>query len=258
VRDLLVEADASWPAVRLAWQLGESSVEREWVGGDAALLRLKTGGHIELDRARGEATFVVGRPLSEEELVHPYLAPVAAVMAHWYGRESVHAGAFAVGGRVVGVVGARESGKSSTLARLALDGAEIVCDDLLVLDGTRVLAGPRSLDLREEPARRLGVGSSIGRAGARERWRLRLDAVREDLRLAAWVHLAWGDRVEAVPVEGAERVARLLAERGARLPSAEPSVLLELASLPSWEVRRPRVWESLGETADCLRELAAT
>lgn len=231
-------------------------MEQEWVRPDSAVLRLKTGGHIELDRSPAEAVFVVDRVLSAEELVHPYLAPVAAVMAHWLGRESIHAGAFAVDGGVIGIVGDRESGKSSTLARLALDGEEIVCDDMLVLEGSSALAGPRSLDLREEPARRLGVGSSIGKAGARERWRLRLGDVRRDLRVKGWVHLAWGERVEAVPLEGSDRVARLLAQRGARLPSTDPAVLLDLAALPSWEVRRPQDWSSLGETADCLRELA--
>jgi hypothetical protein len=255
-RDLLVPAEPSWPRIALSSRRGEGAVEPEWVSPEAARLQLKTGGHIELDRARGEAVFVTGRPLGAEELVHPYLAPVASVMAHWYGRESVHAGAFLVDGRVVGVVGMRESGKSSTLAQLALEGVDIVCDDLLVLEGTRVLPGPRSLDLREEPARRLGVGRAIGKAGARERWRVRLGEVPDRLELAGWVHLVWGESVEAVPLEGAERVARLLLERGARLPSSEPSILLDLASLPSWEVRRPRVWDSLGETADCLRDLA--
>jgi hypothetical protein len=255
-RDLLVEADPAWPRLALRSRVEPSNVEQEWVRPDSAVLRLKTGGHIELDRASAEAVFVVDRVLSAEELVHPYLAPVAAVMAHWLGRESIHAGAFAVDGGAIGIVGDRESGKSSTLARLALDDVEIVCDDMLVLEGSKVLAGPRSLDLREEPARRLGVGSSIGKAGARERWRLRLGDVRRDLRVRGWVHLAWGERVEAVPLEGGDRVARLLAQRGARLPSADPSVLLDLAALPSWEVRRPQDWSSLGETADCLRELA--
>jgi hypothetical protein len=255
-RDLLVAAEPSWPSIRLASRVETSTLDREWVRPDEALLLLKTGGHIELNRTRAEAVFVVERPLGAEELVHPYLAPVAAVMAHWYGRESIHAGAFAFDGRVLGVVGTRESGKSSTLARLALEGVDIVCDDLLVLEGTRVLPGPRLLDLRQEPARRLGVGSSIGTAGARERWRVRLGEVPDGLELAGWVHLSWGDGLEAVPLEGAERVSRLLLERGARLPSSKPSVLLDLASLPSWEVRRPRVWDSLGETADCLRDLA--
>jgi hypothetical protein len=254
--DLLGPAEAEWPRVELAWQLGEGELEQEEVTETHAALRLRTGGRIELDRDAGRAVYVVRRPLSAEELVHPYLVPVAAVMAHWHGRESVHAGAFVAGGGVWGVVGERESGKSSTLARLALDGVPVVSDDLLALQGSKVLPGPRAIDLREEAAERLGVGSSIGLAGARERWRLRLGPVQAGLELRGWIHLAWGERVEAVPLEGGERVARLLAQRAARLPSATPEELLDLASLPSWEVRRPPHWESLGEAADCLRRLA--
>jgi hypothetical protein len=177
-------------------------------------------------------------------------------MAHWHGRECVHAGAFVGDSGVWGVVGERESGKSSTLARLALDGVPVISDDLLALQGSSVFPGPRAIDLREEAAERLGVGSSIGIAGARERWRLRLGPVEPGLELRGWFHLAWGERVEAVPLEGGERVARLLAQRAARLPSATPEELLDLASLPSWELRRPQRWESLGEAADCLRGLA--
>lgn len=254
--DLLVEANDDWPRMHLSWRLGETTLDQEEVTSARATLRLLTGGRIELDRQAGRAEYVVGRPLGAEELVHPYLVPVAAVMAHWHGRESVHAGAFVAGDGVWGVVGERESGKSTTLARLALDGAGIVCDDLLTLEGTRVLAGPRAIDLREEPATRLGVGASIGVAGARERWRLRLEQVPRELELRGWVHLAWGDRVEAVPLEGAERVGRLFGQRAARLPSLAPEILLDLASLPSFEVRRPRDWESLAEAADCLRRLA--
>ena len=256
-RALLVPASPEWPSFELLNRVEPGPFsELESAGVERAELRLRTGGRIFIERSPGRAEFVTPRPLGTEELVHPYLAPVAAIVAHWNDRESVHAGAFAVDGRVWGVVGDRESGKSSTLARLALDGGTIVSDDLLILEGTKVFAGPRAIDLREEPATRLGVGTSIGVAGARERWRLRLGPVPQELELAGWIHLAWGDRVEAVPVEGRERIERLLDQRGARLPSLSPEVLLDLASLPSWEVRRPQVWETLGETAECIRELA--
>jgi hypothetical protein len=256
-RPLLVPALSDWPSFELFNRVEPGPYsEVEHAGDQRAELRLRTGGRIFIDRSPGRAEFVTPRPLGPEELVHPYLAPVAAIVAHWNDRESVHAGAFAVGGRVWGVVGDRESGKSSTLARLALDNATIVSDDLLILKRTKVFAGPRAIDLREEPATRLGVGTSIGVAGARERWRLRLGPVPQELELAGWIHLAWGDRVETVPLEGKERIVRLLSQRGARLPSLSPEVLLELASLPSWEVRRPQAWETLGETADRLRELA--
>ncbi len=257
VRALLVPAAAEWPCFGLVNRVEPGPYsELEQVGGRRAELRLKTGGRVIIERDSGRAEFVTPRPLSSEELVHPYLAPVAAIVAHWHDRESVHAGGFAVDGRVWGVVGDRESGKSSTLARLALDGVAVVSDDLLVLQHTTVLAGPRAIDLREVPATNLGVGTSIGVAGARERWRLRLGPVPQELELVGWIHLAWGNCVEAVPLEGRERIERLLNQRGARLPSLSPEVLLDLASLPSWEVRRPHVWETLGETADCLRQLA--
>jgi hypothetical protein len=253
---LLNDADASWPEIALSWRLADTTLDHEQVSESHAMLRLQTGGRIELDREAGRAEYVVPRPLSAEELVHPYLVPIAAVMAVWHGRESVHAGSFAGADGAWGIVGARESGKSSTLARLALDGVEILSDDLLVLEGTTPLAGPRAVDLREEPAGRLGVGVSIGMAGARERWRLRLPPVMRALELRGWIHLAWGDRVEAVPLSGADRAARLLEQRAARLPSPAPDLFLDLASLPAWEVRRPRTWDSLGEAADCLRQVA--
>jgi hypothetical protein len=257
-RPLLVPAAPDWPSFELSNRVEPGPYSAvEHAGDRRAELRLRTGGRIFIDRSPGRAEFVTPRPLAAEELVHPYLAPVAAVVAHWNDRESVHAGAFAVDGRVWGVVGERESGKSSTLARLALDGGTIVSDDLLILQGTKVFAGPRAIDLREEPATRLGVGKSIGVAGARERWRLRLEPLPQELELAGWIHLAWGGRVEAVPVEGRERIERLLSQRGARLPSLSPEVLLDLASLPSWEVRRPQAWQTLGKTADCLRDLAS-
>ena len=127
-----------------------------------------------IDRHGGRALFEVPHPVRPDELVHPYLAPAAAVIGRWLGRESVHAGAIAVDGRALGVVGARGAGKSSTLAGWALDGGEVLCDDLLVLDGRTTFVGPRSIDLREDAAAQLGAGEPIGVTGARERWRLRL------------------------------------------------------------------------------------
>ena len=65
----------------------------------------QNGGEIVLDRGREKATFVVPRRLRTAELVHPLLAPVAAVMAYWLGRESFHASAFVADGRVWALIG---------------------------------------------------------------------------------------------------------------------------------------------------------
>ncbi len=199
----------------------------------------------------------VPHPVRPDELVHPYLAPAAAVIARWMGRESMHAGAFAAGGQALGVVGTREAGKSSTLAWLAQAGVDVLCDDMLIVDGDAPVAGPRSIDLRADAAERLGAGEPIGMTGARERWRLRLGPTGGRTILRGWVFLAWGDRVAVRSLPAVERLPRLAAERGLRLPPARPDALLELTSLPAWELSRPRDWASLPEAADRLLELAS-
>jgi hypothetical protein len=173
------------------------------------------------------------------------------------GRESMHAGAFAAGGQAVGVVGTREAGKSSTLAWLAHAGVDVLCDDMLIVDGDAPLAGPRSIDLRADAAQRLGVGEAIGMTGARERWWLRLGPTGDRPVLRGWVFLAWGERVAVRSLPASERLPRLAGQRGLRLPPARPDALLELTSLPAWELSRPRDWASLPEAADRLLELAS-
>ena len=251
----LVPARASWPRLEIKRRVGDGDAGPEWLTESEARLRLQTGGEIRLDRARGRATYVVPRRLRAAELVHPFLAPAAAVMAYWLGRECFHAGGFVAAGRAWGVVGERGSGKSTTIAELALAGVPIVGDDLLVVGGRNVFAGPRAVDLRGDAAARLGVGESLGVVGARERWRLQLPATKPELPLGGWIFLAWGDRVETVSVPGSERLVRLHAGRGVNLPPRDPDRLLELASLPAWELRRPRSWHS---TDDALERLLDT
>jgi hypothetical protein len=161
------------------------------------------------------------------------------------------------GGGVWAVVGDREAGKSSTLAWLARAGVDVLCDDMLIVDGDRPLAGPRSIDLRADAAEHLGAGEPIGMTGARDRWRLRLGPTSPRPVLGGWVFLAWGERIGARALPGPERLARLAAERALRLPPARPDALLELTSLPAWELSRPRGWESLPAAADLLLELAS-
>ena len=256
--ELLVPVDGQAPAY-----LVESAVESpppgpEHVDDDRAELRLRSGGRVLIDRRAGWARFEVPHPLRPDELVHPYLAPAAAVIGRWLGRESVHAGAFAVDDRALGVVGTREAGKSSTLAWLALEGGEVLCDDLLVVDGRSMFAGPRSIDLREDAAAHLGAGEAIGVTGARERWRLRLAPAGGRHTLAGFVFLSWGDEVTVRRLGAGERLERLVPQRGARLEPLRPDAVLDLASLPAWEINRPRSWASLPEVGRRLLELAST
>ena len=253
---LLLDADPTWPSLELSTEVGAATDVTEEVGRTHASLRLRSGGRITVRRMDSSATarFLTPEPLSDEELVHPYLAPVAGVMAHWFGRESFHAGGFALDGDVWGVIGDRLSGKSSTLAWLSLGGHAIVADDLLVVDPETegVFGGPRSVDLRPEAAARLGAGENIGRAGARERWRLVLDPLPSALRLHGWIFLEWGDETELTSIGAAERLGLLAAQRALRVPPRDPGVFLELASLPCWKLRRPQDWSSLEPAAERL------
>jgi hypothetical protein len=217
-----------------------------------ARLLLRNGGEIAIDRAQGEILFTVPEPVSDQALVHPYLAPAAAVIARWLGRESFHAGAFALDGGAWGVIGEREAGKSSLLAWLALQGRRVLSDDMLIVAGETAFAGPRSVDLRREAALHLGAGEELGVVGARERWRVGLPPIDPEAPLAGWIFLEWGARVSVRPVDPGERLARLLHHRGVRLPPASHEELLVLASLPAWELRRPPSWGSLADAGECL------
>jgi hypothetical protein len=254
--DLLVDVDVRAPAFSLAAEVGSDDSPYERLSDRGAELRTRSGARIHIDREAGTVRFVAAHPLHPEELVHPYLAPAAAVIARWRGHESLHAGAIAVDGTAWALIGDREAGKSSTLAWLVQNGAGLVCDDMLVLDGERALPGPRSIDLRPDAAAQLGLGESIPVSGARERWRLRAGPVPRDLRFGGWVLLEWGDEPELEPLRGRERLAVLLEHRGVRLAPARPEAMMDYAELPAWRLRRPRGWDGLAPAGTRLLGLA--
>lgn len=251
-RKFLVPAEPHWPRLQLVTTIGSSEADVETFNDDRALLKLRNGGEIRVDRVAGRAEFVVPEPLGPAELVHPYLAPVAAVVARWSGRESFHGGAFVVDGGVWALLGDREAGKSTTLAWLAANGTPIVCDDMLIFAEGLTFVGPRALDLREGPAARLGIGEYIGVVGARERWRFVLPEVAERLPLRGFVYLAWADELALSEVAPGERLARIFTHAGLRLPPLRPEVLLDLVALPAFELGRPHDWDSLSAAGELL------
>jgi len=253
---LLVEAEPDWPPYTVSVEIGETNAVEELVTDATALLRLRTGGCVAIDREPGRITYTVPAPLSPDEVAHPFLAPVAAVVAHWHGRESIHGGAFVLGDAVWGVVGDRFGGKSSLLAALSARGVDVFTDDMLVADGETVFAGPRSIDLREEAAAELGVGTDIGVAGTRPRWRVRLGGVAPRARLAGWVFLDWSSEIDVAHVAASDTLQRLLRNRGIRLAPPEPAAFVHLSALPAWELRRPQAWDRLDAAVERL--LAAT
>jgi hypothetical protein len=204
-----------------------------------------------------DAVFRLEREPGVHELLHPYLGAIAAVAGRWLGRDSVHAGSFAFGDGTWGVLGGRSAGKSSLLAQLALDGVEIVGDDVLVLEDRQVFPAPRFVDLRADTAKRLGVGEELGRVGARDRWRMPLPAAAPILPLRGWIRLGWAEATELSPVPPGERLLSLAPQLSIGAPPLRPESLIELAALPMFEFARPRDWASLAGSSRFLLDRLA-
>ena len=139
--------------------------------------------------------------------MHPYLAPVALSCRAGSGARASTAAVSSVDGGVWAVLGDKTAGKSTTLAWLARAGVGVVSDDVLIVDGETVLAGPRSIDLREEAARaprhRRADRAASARATAGAS---RSRPSRAELPLRGWITLEWGEAVAVEPIRGAERL----------------------------------------------------
>lgn len=216
-------------------------------------LPLIGGGRLVLDRRSLTADFETLRPFDDDDGAHPYLAPAAAVMATWQGWDAFHAGAFAADGRAVAVLGARQAGKSTLLAGMALEGVPIVTDDVLVVERGLAQAGPRCIDLRRSAGLPL---DALEPSRSDTRARLRLPTLGAPVELAGWVALEWAERLELQPLRPSRRLHRL-ASAHSRAGGPRDEALLELARLPGWMLRRPPRLELLPETARLLVELAA-
>jgi hypothetical protein len=252
VEPFLVPAPASWPRLEIVVAPDEPGPPSDRYGPDRAELVLAGGGWVGIDRDPGRAVYHVARAIEPSALVHPFLAPVVLIASRWRGRESFHAGAFVAAGGVWALLGDKEAGKSTTLAWLLARGHAIVCDDALILDGPSALAGPRSIDLRAESARRLGIGEPLGTVGVRERWRIQLDPIAPELPLRGWVTLEWADETAVEPIRGTAKLAALTPHRGVLIEPPRPELLVDYAALPHWRLRRPRAWEAMGESVERL------
>ena len=208
---------------------------------------LPDGRRLEMLQAPGTATFF-GPPLEPGLLAHPYLGAAAALFSRWSGREAFHAGAFVVDGRAWVVVGERTAGKSSLLTTLAARGLPVLSDDIVVTDGSSVYAGPRCIDLREPVP-----GSTLHTIPARLDTRLRvaLAPVCSQARLGGWLFLGWGAQ-SMTPVVPERLLGRLAAGRTWRQLPSDPVTLLRLATVPAWDLIRPRDWAAVPSTVDRL------
>ncbi len=217
-----------------------------------ANIALIGGGRLLARRDEATVTFATAAELSPDELLHPYLAPAAALTWQWRGREALHAGALAIGEGAVLLLGDKEAGKSTTLAWLATRRSAIVLsDDLAVVVDGSVFAGPRSLDLRVPDA--AGAGElPVVRGG--DRVRLALGSAPLALPVAGVVVLAWGPRLEVRPVPVADRLGVLARQRSFPGLPASGTELLDVAALPMVTVVRPRDAADVQATAVAILE----
>ena len=221
------------------WPLLTVSFDRSVSAQDQALV----------DRSRLRVRVCADLP--GDALVHPLLGRMLPHLAEGRGIDAFHGGALVVDGAAWAVVGGREAGKSSLLAQCHRDGAGVVTDDIVVLERLRCLSGPRCIDLRAEPARRLGPGVPV-RGGAKQR--IRLPPIVAEVDLAGVIHLAWGPAVELAAVAPSDRVRRLLALHAEDGWPRDAALILDVAALPTFELRRPRRLDSLGPSAAFLLE----
>lgn len=263
----LLPAEPTWPGWDVFWRPPRSEDEgaarglprcEEW-SVDHALLFAQPNGTILLDRASRSTTFLMPEPPSPEALAHPYLASTGVVAGHWLGKTPFHAGAFALDGRVWGVLGVRGMGKTSTLMGLHLTGVPVFTDDVLVVDaGTAtVFRGPRCLDLRKDAAERFAEGLLLGVVGTRERWRVELPPVECELPLGGWVLLSWGESTSIEEPTASTRLAGLAAHRGLVAAGTTATGLLDLVTLPMVVFCRERGWDKFDEGLDRLRDALA-
>lgn len=229
------------PVLRLQRRISTHPPTSSSIADDCATLVTVWGG-LSLDRVGATVVCESAAPLSDEDLAHPCLWPAAAVFARWRGWETFHAGAFlSATGEAWGVLGDRGAGKSTLLAELALNGRDVLVDDLLVVDGRDAFAGPRCVDLRPESVPGLGIAPQrLSPVRSTSRLRLALPACAPRVPLAGWVQLAWGDQVQVRSVAPEDRIGLLASHRRVHAVQADLVALLELAAMPALRLTRPR------------------
>jgi len=241
----LVASPAGWPLVTVDVRTQPNAEPQvEWSRQRARHPLL--GGHqIEIRREPLAVDLALARPTAPECVVAPHLTSAASTIAIWMGRPAIHGGAFLHDGGAWVLLGDKGHGKSTTLGWLAQAGVPIVTDDLVVCDGDNVLAGPRCVDLRLEPARKLNTGRELGVVGTRERWRVDVPNCPPSTPLRGWIFLEWGPKTAVERLSPVERMSRLARHRAIAVPWEDPGTLLDLAARPAFVWSRPKEWSKI-------------
>lgn len=249
---LLGEAPGDWPLLDVRQMLGPIPEVTSVITDDAASVELLPSGIAELDRAAGTAVYLLEVPLSVEALVHPYLAPAAAIHAAWRGWEPYHAAGVVIDGAVWGIAGDRGVGKSTLVAAFHAAGHTVMTDDLLVIRDTEAMRGPRTVDLRSPDAERFGATRDLGVAGMRRRWRIDLGEAPPTAPFAGWIYPAWADGIEISDLSLAARLERTPQHRAVSFRPVEPDHAMWMAGRRALHFGRPRSWDALEASLERL------
>ena len=255
---LLPTVDGRSPTLRVVRRLGSCPDVQEFSSVDRAVLPLLEDALLELTRtsAAATATYTIPYVVSDEELIHPWLAAAAGILCRWNGMQVMHGGVVELGGRALLVLGDREAGKSTLLAHVARsDRMHVMADDLAVFAAGVVYAGPRCVDLRPPTAIAFGLDRPELLARDETRYRFPLAAGLASARLVGAIVLEWGRSctIERVPVS--QRLPCLLPHTGVDDPKVDAGRLLDLASTPVWVLHRPRTWDGLDDAAAAVESL---
>ena len=209
-----------------------------WLDDDEVALPVRDW-QLRLDRRGRRAVVAAAKPIDAERLIHPVLGIIGAVFARWDGRNAFHAGAASWGSGAWLLLGDRRAGKSTTLARFAQRGFDVLADDVVVTASRGVFCGPRCLDLRAGVAETLRLQDRVVPVRDGEVQRLGLGGVSTHTPIAGWLHLRWGTHMRLRELTARERLEILHEHLTVALKPASDADLLDLAALPALAVERP-------------------
>lgn len=229
---------------------------RSMLTDDRAVIPLVEGGLVEMERASGHAVFTAPRPIPDREILHPWLVPAAATISAWHGRRGLHGGAVTDGVHAIALVGAREAGKSTLLAWLALHTSlRVMADDLVVIEGKQIFGGPACIDLRAAALPVLGPGLRVSEVRGDGHLRLTLPATEPFAQLAGVVVLEWGAVTRLEPVAASQRLTEVLPHAMTEGLALGLGGVLEYARHPVWRLSRARHPSSLAPAAELIAGL---
>jgi hypothetical protein len=227
------------------------------INDSTAVIWLAAGTRVTMDRVPLRATFESYEAISDDALLHPFLALPAAIAGFWLGRQVLHGGAFIADDRAWAILGDSGAGKSSLLAELIRVGAGILADDVLIIENGFLYPGPSFVDLRSDVAATLG-GQSVGVLGNRPRWRLHQQSVSALLvPLGGFVQLQWGSNAHVTETGLVQRLEMLTHASELALTPSTAGSFADLLALPMLTLTRPLNLSALADSAGALLDAIA-